>query len=658
MADIPHQQAARGAYRDHMTTSLRMSEDQSHLTERIFHLTLEIICLLTGESFPPVKSGDHVTITVPPLHSLISEGHNKQKIMEITRKMMELLTGEVPICQDVNIYFSLEKEMSLEGHKDLYKDVMMENQPPLKPRDVSSNRNPPERCTGPLYSRDYPQEDPPTPHHCQKEKLPDIKVDGEEEEPTCIKGDQQSMEEGDIMRIIKEEEGETYVRSDQQSMEESDMMRTNKEEDLVPEGRTARSPGIRNLSETHLSVSTDCTTDDVVRRYSAGGNLIAPNIQPSLLPFSPHPSNPGGPGAWVQGERFCCSVCGKRFKNKSVFVTHERSHKGEKPYLCSDCGKCFVSRIQLMLHKRSHTGEKPYSCTECGKSFARKPDLTRHVKCHMGEMPYCCTECGKLFQDKTVFEIHKRSHTGEKPYCCTECGKCFRDNSILGRHKKSHTGEKPYSCTECGKCFMFKSDLSRHQRSHTGEMPYYCTECEKCFISRTQLQLHQRSHTGERPFSCTECGKCFMQKSHLSSHVKSHLGVRPYSCTECGKGFMQKSHLARHVESHTGESLYSCAECGKCFLWKSHLTRHVISHTGERPFSCTECGKCFLRKSHLTRHLTSHVGSGHIPVPSVENEFCLNETLAYTRDCTQVTGDVAVLSVGSDLNGNQFLFNI
>ncbi|XP_068113849.1 gastrula zinc finger protein XlCGF66.1-like [Hyperolius riggenbachi] len=153
---------------DHMTKSLRMDEDQSHMTERIFNLTLEIIYLLTGESFPPVKSGDHVTITVPPPHFLISEGHNKQKILEITRTMMELLTGEVPLrCQDITVYFSMEEWQYIEGHQDLYKDTMMENQPPLTSPDKSSNQNPPERCTGPLYSQDCLQEDPTTPRHYQ-----------------------------------------------------------------------------------------------------------------------------------------------------------------------------------------------------------------------------------------------------------------------------------------------------------------------------------------------------------------------------------------------------------------------------------------------------------------------------------------------------------
>ncbi|KAM5182190.1 gastrula zinc finger protein XlCGF66.1-like [Mantella aurantiaca] len=109
-----------------------MEEDQSHMTERILNLTLEIIYLLTGESYSLVKSGDQVTIMVPPPHSLKPERNNTKKILEVTQKMIGVLTGEVPIrCQDVTVYFSMEEWEYLEGHKDLYKDVMMDNQPPL-----------------------------------------------------------------------------------------------------------------------------------------------------------------------------------------------------------------------------------------------------------------------------------------------------------------------------------------------------------------------------------------------------------------------------------------------------------------------------------------------------------------------------------------------
>ncbi|CAI9539071.1 unnamed protein product, partial [Staurois parvus] len=172
----------RDTHIDHMMAPMRMEEDRSHMTERILNLTLEIIYLLTGERFPLLKSGDHMTITVPPCDSLKPERHNMQKILEVTKKMMELLTGEVPIrCQGVTVYFSMEEWEYLEGHKDLYKDVMMDNQPPLTSPDGSSHGNPPERCPRPLYSWDSTQEGHTIPHHHQSGILGDDNIDVKED---------------------------------------------------------------------------------------------------------------------------------------------------------------------------------------------------------------------------------------------------------------------------------------------------------------------------------------------------------------------------------------------------------------------------------------------------------------------------------------------
>ncbi|PIO25838.1 hypothetical protein AB205_0200880, partial [Aquarana catesbeiana] len=137
---------------DHMTTPLKMEMGQNHVTKRILNLTLEIINLLTGEDYNVVRkiSGEPLTpssrlhrtspITVPPPHCLTAEVTSAKKIQEVTKKMMELLTGEVPVrCQDVTVYFSMEEWEYLEGHKDLYKDVMMENQQLLNYVNMKKN---------------------------------------------------------------------------------------------------------------------------------------------------------------------------------------------------------------------------------------------------------------------------------------------------------------------------------------------------------------------------------------------------------------------------------------------------------------------------------------------------------------------------------------
>ncbi|XP_073420208.1 gastrula zinc finger protein XlCGF66.1-like [Dendrobates tinctorius] len=122
-----------------------MDMDRDKMAERMLHLTLEILFRLTGEDYTVVKktSSDRCQdpmsegwrrplspITGPPPHPLIHEDINDQKILELTYKMIELQTGEVPIrCQDV--YFSMEEWEYLEGHRDLYKDVIMEVPQPL-----------------------------------------------------------------------------------------------------------------------------------------------------------------------------------------------------------------------------------------------------------------------------------------------------------------------------------------------------------------------------------------------------------------------------------------------------------------------------------------------------------------------------------------------
>ncbi|XP_071995420.1 gastrula zinc finger protein XlCGF66.1-like [Engystomops pustulosus] len=111
-------------------------KDREQMAARILEFTLEMISLITEEDYTVVKksSGECVTprvsggwtqspITEPPPHSLIHE----QKILELTSRITELLSGEVPLrCQDVTVYFSMEEWEYIEGHKDQYKDIMMQ----------------------------------------------------------------------------------------------------------------------------------------------------------------------------------------------------------------------------------------------------------------------------------------------------------------------------------------------------------------------------------------------------------------------------------------------------------------------------------------------------------------------------------------------------
>jgi len=80
---------------------------------------------------------------------------------------------------------------------------------------------------------------------------------------------------------------------------------------------------------------------------------------------------------------YLCTVCDKRFTQKTALIRHKRIHNGEKPFICTVCDKRFIRKWHLNNHKRIHTSddnivEKRYSCSDCEKSFTSQTALKYH----------------------------------------------------------------------------------------------------------------------------------------------------------------------------------------------------------------------------------------------------------------------------------------
>ncbi|XP_056405305.1 oocyte zinc finger protein XlCOF7.1-like isoform X2 [Hyla sarda] len=489
-----------------------MERDRNKMADRIINLTLQILFRLTGEDYTVVKKSSSgrcrapvceglgrtlSPIPGPPPHSLIHEEMDEQKILELINKMMELLTGEVPIrCQDVAVYFSMEEWEYVEGHKDQYKDqVMMEDQQPLTSAVRSSKRTAAERCPRPL--------------------LPQDQLMNQGKNLNYING---------INVIVKEE---SYLWDEEQYIED------------IPTGN--RPDDCTRRSEENL-ISSYYKADDDITQDTYEEHSIIPDTPSDLhsQDLSSHPVIP------------VLSSDLSQIKQNKVYRRddeHQVAHTEEKPPPCSECEKCFSMKSYLVIHQRSDSGEMTFSCPECGKCCTQPSDLVKHQIIYTGN-PLSCLECGKCFTSKQNLIRHQTIHTGEKPFACPECGKCYSQKSHLVKHQRIHTGEKPYSCSECGKYCYQQSDLIKHQRTHTGEKPFLCPDCGKCYSQKSHLTKHQRTHTGEKPFECPECGKCLTRKSQLVEHQRIHTGEKPFSCPECGKRFSRKARLVKHQRIH------------------------------------------------------------------------------------------------------------
>ncbi|XP_069836815.1 oocyte zinc finger protein XlCOF7.1-like isoform X4 [Dendropsophus ebraccatus] len=341
-----------------------MVKTKTPATERILHLTLEIIYLLTGEEYTIVKktldecmastSHSHVSgawskiessITEP--HSLSHERNNEQKILQLAKKIMELLAEEK---------WDYFKEC---------KGDMVENQQANLSKDGSNIGDIPKNCSSPLYSQDCPKDNNKNPKHYQVGDLINIKVE-------VIEGDE-----------------ETLVMNNQQYGEDTHAY-------ISPEKkyRSEISGGQHLLSPDFGVEDTD------IPGHSLEENPIILNILPLL-----HISNPSPEPAKEYSPDY-----------KTDVLKHQIVNKSEKPYPCSICGKRFTDISNRSRHQKIHSGKKPFSCSECAKCFSRKSHLIEHHRIHTGEKPYSCSQCGKCFIHRSQLVIHQRAHSGGKPF--------------------------------------------------------------------------------------------------------------------------------------------------------------------------------------------------------------------------------------------------
>ncbi|XP_030752753.1 zinc finger protein 596-like [Sitophilus oryzae] len=144
-----------------------------------------------------------------------------------------------------------------------------------------------------------------------------------------------------------------------------------------------------------------------------------------------------------------CEICGKAFFTAASLNQHQREiHFNDVDrHDCKLCGKHYGSAGGLKWHNLHHHNDSRedlyVSCDICGKRIHRDR-IRSHEKLHKGVKPYICEICDRKYTDKKRLREHMNlthKKTGEQGFVCRECGSSFDNWTSLKDHEMEHTSK-------------------------------------------------------------------------------------------------------------------------------------------------------------------------------------------------------------------------
>ncbi|XP_056385443.1 oocyte zinc finger protein XlCOF7.1-like [Hyla sarda] len=599
--------------------------DKNKMNESILSLTLEIIYLLTGEDYTVVKNTSKNYVTPgtcanasgglswnQELPSQSYERNNVQKLLDLACKIVELLTAEVPIrCQDVAVYFSMEEWEYVEGHKDLYQDIM-EDPRPLTPSAGFGNEEHKEQNTS-----------APSPNY---RKHKDGDNNGHLVHHTMCESSnflEESCNKGNFTNPINQTQPYplTYI----------------KEEPVSNDGKP--------ITEPNVYPPTDHTQQDtttIIKEESAssdGGNLTQ---------YWMHPIK----------KELDLSDGGTAMDPNIYTPTHYTQHPTIKrePLSCDEdiAKNNACTSINHIQYLSPYIKEEPLSCDEVlTESHSYRPsDHTQHQNTCIQEEPvlydggnlkdscvYTPTDHtqnirlpsnkepgnGGVLIDLNDYTQHPTTPIKEKMVSCHRENPIDHDSHTPSDHRQPHptthikekygnditdTNSDHYIDLTQNLVPHVEKESASSNRESLVEMDIQATVDGSTYLLNKPIPIDHIHHSStEEPVLGKEPS---LQKHKCSSPEEPEAKDGKKRKKEVEQNYMdltlrsEKFNCTVKQATNYFQILYNCPECPACFPSNVELAKHQLNHTRRLPFICSLCGRCFGRKSELVVHQVFH----------------------------------------------------